>query len=95
MVYATVFARQTHNVVDLPTWIDVTEWPVTLLYAAASGLAIVEMARASAFAMVAGTVAFFAAQSDHFFTVPLAFMLVTLVTLAFIFILPSRWDSDA
>lgn len=94
-VYATVFARQTHNFVDLPTWIDVTEWPVTLLYAGAALLSLIGRPRASAFALVAGTVGFFAAQSDHFFAVPLAFMLVTVVTLAFIFILPSEWEGDA
>ena len=90
-LYATLFARQTHNTFDLPTWIDLTEWPATLLYLAAAVAAWARLERVAALALVAAMLAFLAAQSAHLFTVPLGFALVIAASLAFLLILPTTW----
>lgn len=90
-LYATLFARQTHNRFDLPTWIDLTEWPATLLYLAAAVAAWAKLERVAALALVAAMLAFLAAQSAHLFTVPLGFALVIAASLAFLLILPTTW----
>lgn len=91
-LYATVFARQTHNTFDLPTWIDVTEWPVTLLFLAAAWAAWKRVPRRAALMLVTGMVAFFAVQHRFLFDVPLGFVLVTCLSFGFLLTLPSAWD---
>ena len=90
-VYATLFARQTHDTFDLPTWIDLTEWPATLLYVTAAATAWARLERVAALAGVAAMLAFLAAQSAHLFTVPLGFASVIAASLAFLLILPTTW----
>ena len=90
-LYATLFARLTHNIFDMPTWIDLTEWPATLLYLAAAVAAWARLERVAALALVAAMLAFLAAQSAHLFTVPLGFALVVAASLAFLLILPTTW----
>ena len=90
-LYATLFARQTHNTFDMPTWIDLTEWPATLLYLAAAVTAWARLERVAALALVAAMLAFLAAQSAYLFTVPLGFALVIAASLAFLLILPTTW----
>ncbi|MXQ09678.1 hypothetical protein GQ651_17675 [Alphaproteobacteria bacterium GH1-50] len=87
--YATVFARQTHDLFDLPTWIDLTEWPATLLFLASSFLAWVKQPRRAALAVVLGLFAFLAAQHGYIFNVPLGFVLVTVFTIAVLIVLPA------
>jgi hypothetical protein len=91
-LYATVFARQTHNHIDLPTFIDLTEWPATLLYFAAGWAALRRLPRRAALYLVSAMLAFFAAQSAWIFEVPLGFVSVASLSLAFLFILPARWE---
>ena len=88
-VYATVFARQTHDMFDLPTFIDLTEWPATLLFVFAAWQAWIERPRRAALALVSGMLAFLAAQHGYIFSVPLGFVLVTLLTLAFLLMMPA------
>ncbi|MDJ1016209.1 MAG: hypothetical protein QNJ35_06830 [Paracoccaceae bacterium] len=90
-VYATVFAHRTHNLFDLPTWLDVTEWPATLLFLFAGWSAWVTRERQAAFALVVGMLAFFGAQSSYLFSVPLGFVVVTALALVFLFVLPTTW----
>jgi len=91
-LYATVFARQTHNDFDLPTWIDVTEWPVTLLFVAAAWAAWKRVPRRAALMLVTGMVAFFAVQHRYIFAVPIGFVLVTALSFGFLLALPSAWE---
>jgi hypothetical protein len=91
-LYATVFARQTHNTYDLPTWIDITEWPVTLLFLAAAWAAWRRVPRRAALLLVTGMIAFLGVQGRYLFEVPLGFVLVTALSLAFLFTLPSAWE---
>ena len=91
-LYATVFARQTHNLFDLPTWIDVTEWPATLLFLAAAWFASRRLPRRAALYLVSGMLAFFIAQSRYIFDVPVGFVLLTCASLGFLFILPPVWE---
>lgn len=88
-VYATVFARQTHDTFDLPTWIDVTEWPVTFLFLAAAWAAWRRVPRRAALMLVTGMVAFFAVHHRYLFDVPLGFVLVTCLSFSFLIALPS------
>ena len=88
-LFATVFARQTHDLINLPTWIGVTEWPATILFAVAAYAAWIEQPRRAALAVVIGLFAFFAAQHNHLFRVPLGFVLVTVLTLATLLALPA------
>lgn len=90
--YATAFARQTHNRFDLPTWIDLTEWPATLLFLAAAWAAFRRLPRRAALFLVTGMLAFFAAQSTWLFQAPLGFILVTCASLGFLFLLPPVWE---
>lgn len=90
-LYATIFARQTHNTFDLPTWIDLTEWPATLLYLAAAVSAWQRLERVAALALVAAMLAFFGAQSAWMFSVPLGFAMVAIASLGFLLILPTTW----
>ena len=89
-LYVTVFARQTYNTYDLPTLIDVTEWPVTLLFLATAWAAWVRAERRAALLAVTGMLAFFGVQHRHLFEVPLGFTLVIGLTLALVFALPPR-----
>lgn len=90
-IYATAFARQTHNLFDLPTFIDLTEWPATLLYLAAAWAAYRKLPRRAALFLVSAMLAFFAAQSDWMFRVPLGFVLVAAGSLGFLFLMPATW----
>ncbi len=87
-LYVTVFARQTHDLFDRPTFIDLTEWPATLFCLAAAGAALARRAAPSAVAIVSGLIAFFAAQYAWIFEVPLAFVLSTLVVFLTLYVLP-------
>ncbi len=88
-LYATIFARQTHDLFDLPTWIDLSEWPATLLFGYAAYGAWTEQPRRAALAVVIGLFAFLAAQQSYIFQVPLGFVLITVLTLATLFTLPA------
>ena len=88
-IYATMFARQTHDMFDLPTYIDLTEWPATLLFLFAAWQAWIERPRRAALALVIGMFAFLAAQSGYIFAVPMGFVLVTVLTLAFLLMMPA------
>lgn len=88
-LYVTVFARQTTNWVDLPTFIDLSEWPATLGYFGAAWAASAGRARLAAVLTVASLLAFFLAQSQHLFAVPLGFSLVTALSLAILLVMPA------
>ena len=88
-VYTTAFARHTHDHFDLPIFIDVTEWPATLLFIFAAWQAWIERPRRAALALVLGMFAFLAAQSGYIFSVPLGFVLVTVLTLGFLLMMPA------
>lgn len=88
-IYATAFARQTHDLLDWPTFIDVTEWPATLLFLFAAWQAWTERPRRAALALVIGMFAFMAAQHGYLFRVPMGFVLVTVLTLAFLVMMPA------
>ena len=90
-LYVTVFARQTHNLFDLPTFIDLTEWPATLLYLAAAWAAIRRREKIAALALVLALFAFLIAQARWMFNVPLGFALTIATSLAFLLILPVTW----
>ena len=82
--FATAFARASWNVYDLPTYIDLTEWPATLLFVAAAWAAWERRERTAAWLMVGALVAFFAAQSRFLFQVPMGFGVVGAGALAFL-----------
>ena len=88
-IYCTVFARQTHDLFDLPTWIDLTEWPATLLFLGTAWLAWTRQPRRAALAVVLGLFAFMAAQHMYVFRVPLGFVLVTVLTVFVLLVLPA------
>ncbi|MDJ1009607.1 MAG: hypothetical protein QNJ13_17480 [Paracoccaceae bacterium] len=88
-LYVTTFARQTHHWIDLPTWIDLSEWPATLFYLGAAWAAWAIRARLAAILSVGALLAFYAAQSQHLFAVPLGFFLVTAATLAILLLMPA------
>lgn len=90
-VYVTTFATQTHNRFDLPTWIDLTEWPATLLFLAAAVAAWKRLERPAALACFAALFAFFFAQGRFLFEVPLAFVVTSAATLGFLWLLPVTW----
>lgn len=90
-LFATIFARQTHNLYDLPTYIDLTEWPATLLYLAAALAAFRRREKMAALALVMAMMAFLAAQSKWLFDVPLGFTLLIAASLSFLLILPTTW----
>ena len=90
-LYVTAFATQTHNRFDLPTWIDLTEWPATLLFLTAAILAIKRLERPAALACFAALFAFFFAHGRFLFEVPLAFVLTSSGTLGFLWALPVTW----
>ncbi|MEL7462344.1 MAG: hypothetical protein AAFX45_10665 [Pseudomonadota bacterium] len=87
--YVTVFAAQTHTRFDLPTWLDLTEWPATLFYLAAAWLAFRIHPRRAAVAAVAALLAFYAAQYHLLFQVPLGFILATAATLVILLTMPA------
>ncbi len=88
--FVTIFAAQTTTWIDLPTWLDLTEWPATLLYLAAAWFAFRSRARPAAVASVAALLAFYAAQSDYLFDVPLGFVLATAATLVIVTAMPAQ-----
>ena len=88
-VYATIFARVTHDLFDLPTWIDLTEWPATLLFLATAYFAWTQQPRRAALVVVIGLFAFITAQHAYIFRVPLGFVLVTILTLGTLLVLPA------
>ncbi len=90
--YATVFSRQTHDLFDLPTFLDLTEWPATLLFLASAHGAWIEAPRRAALLAVAALLAFFAAHGRFLFDVPLGFVAITLACLAILAILPPVWE---
>lgn len=89
--YVTAFALQTHNRFDLPTGIDVTEWPATLAFLIAAVAAWRRAERPAALAVVVALLCFVAAQGRFLFDLPLAFLLVGLSSFAFLLILPVTW----
>ncbi len=89
--YATIFARQTHNHFDLPTFIDPLEWAVTLFFLAAAVTAYRQREQLAALLMVAALFMFYAVQADWLFRVPLGFAAVTVFALLFLIVLPVTW----
>ena len=90
-LFATAFARASHNFYDLPSYIDLTEWPATLLMLAAGWAAWEARERLAALLMVLGLLAFYAAQMRFLFQVPMGFGVVTAGALIFLFVLPVTW----
>jgi len=90
-VYVTLFARSTFDVFDLPLWIGVLEWPVTILFGYAVWGAWNRQSRKAAVAAVGGMLGFYAVHGHLLFQVPLAFIAVTVMTLIVITTLPSAW----
>ena len=90
-LFATAFARGSHNTYDLPSWIDVTEWPSVLLFVAAAWAAWDRRERLAAGLVMAALVAFYWVQGRFLFSVPLGFVVLTLGTLGFLFVLPTTW----
>ena len=90
-IYVTIFAAQTHTTYDLPTWLDLTEWPATLLALAAAVFAHLRREQLAALAIVAALMAFLASQARYIFELPIAFLIVTILTVAFLTILPVTW----
>ena len=88
-VYATVFSWKTHDLFDLPTFIDLTEWPATLLFLLAAWQAWTVQPRRAAFVMVIAMFAFMAAQHTYLFHVPMGFVVVTVLTLGFLIMMPA------
>ena len=89
--YATLFARRTFDVVDLPLFIGLIEWPVTLIFGFVIWAAWSRQSRKAALAAVVGMLGFYAVHGYLLFDVPLAFVIVTLLALAIIMTLPSAW----
>ena len=89
--FVFAFATQTHNAYDLPTYIDISEWPAVLLYLAAGWLAVRRREQLAALALICALLAFFAAEARFLFTTPLAFVLVTAGAVAFLTVLPVTW----
>lgn len=92
-LFATAFARGSHNTYDLPSYIDVTEWPSVLLFVAAGWAAWDRRERLAAGLVMAALVAFYWVQGLYLFSVPLGFAALTLGTLAFLFVLPTTWKA--
>ena len=90
-LFATIFARQTHNHLDLPTFIDPLEWATTLLFLAAAITAFRQSERLAALLMVTALFVFYAVQVDWLFRVPLGFATVTVLALLFLIVLPVTW----
>ena len=76
---------------DLPTYIDISEWPAVLLYLAAGYLAWTRAEQLTALLLVLAMIAFFAAHARFLFTVPLAFVLIVGGTLTCLTVLPVTW----
>ena len=90
-LFSTIFARHTHNHVDLPTYIDPFEWIVTLLFLIAGWCAWEKREQLAAVFVVAALFLFYGVQVDWLFRVPLGFAVLTASALAFLFILPVTW----
>ena len=90
-VFVFTFATQTHNAYDLPTYIDISEWPAVLLYLASGWLAWQRREQLAAGAHVAALLTFLFAQARFLFALPLAFALVFAGALAFLLVLPVTW----
>ena len=90
-VYATLFARSTFDVFDLPLWIGLLEWPITLILVYAIWAAWTKQSRKSALAVVAAMLGFYAVHGHLLFAVPLAFIAVTVAALIILTTLPSAW----
>lgn len=90
-LYATIFARATFDVVDLPLFIGLMEWPVTFLFLAAMWAAWTRRSRKAALAVVVGMLGFYGVHGYLLFEVPLAFIVVTVLSLAIISTLPTSW----
>ena len=89
--YAAVFARQTHNHVDLPIFIDPLEWVTSLTSVAAAWAAWNKLEQRAAIFIVVALFLFFGVQVDWLFRVPLGFGFVTVASLAFLLTLPVTW----
>ncbi len=87
--YTTAFARMTHDLFDLPTFIDLTEWPATLLFLLAAWQAWTVQPRRAALVMVIAMFAFIAAQHTYLFQVPMGFVVITVLTLGFLLMMPA------
>ena len=90
-VYATLFAYRTFDVFDFPTGIGVLECPVTLIFGYAIWAAWRRQSRKAAIATVLGMLGFYGVHGHLLFHVPLAFVVVTVLTLIIITTLPSAW----
>ncbi len=90
-LFATIFARQTHNHLDLPTFLDPLEWATTFLFLAAGWAAWVKREQLAALFMVTALFVFYAVQVDWLFRVPLGFATVTVFALLFLIVLPVTW----
>ena len=89
--FVFTFATQTHNAYDLPTFIDISEWPAVLLYLAAGYMAHLRHEQFGALLIVLAMIAFFAAEARFLFSVPLAFVVVVSGSLGFLVVLPVTW----
>lgn len=90
-VYVTMFARSTFDLVDLPLWIGLLEWPITLLLFYALWAAWKKQSRKSAMAVVVAMLGFYGVHGHLLFEVPLAFIAVTVAALIILVTLPSAW----
>ncbi|MEM9971145.1 MAG: hypothetical protein AAF762_08605 [Pseudomonadota bacterium] len=90
-LFATVFARQTHNHLDMPTFLDPLEWVSTLLFLIAGWAAYQRREQLAALLMVAALFTFYGVQAAWLFRVPLGFGVLTAGALLFLFILPVTW----
>ncbi|MBT8460044.1 MAG: hypothetical protein KJN60_10275 [Boseongicola sp.] len=90
-IYATMFARTTFDVFDLPLWIGLLEWPITLVLFYAIWAAWQKQSRKAALAVVASMLGFYGVHGHLLFDVPLAFIAVTVAALIILVTLPSAW----
>ncbi len=91
-IYATMFARRTFDVVDWPLFIGLLEWPITLLFGYVIWAAWNRQSRKAAIAAVIGMLGFYGVHGYLLFDVPLAFIVVTVLSLGIITTLPSAWS---
>lgn len=89
--YVTMFARSTFDVVDLPLWIGLMEWPITLILFYAIWAAWQKQSRKAALAVVVAMLGFYGVHGYLLFDVPLAFIVVTVAALIILVTLPSAW----
>lgn len=90
-VYATMFAYSTFDLFDLPLGLGLLEWPVTIIFAYVVWGAWNRQSRKAAIAAVLGMLGFYTVHGHMLFHVPIAFIVVTVLTLIVVTTLPSAW----